>query len=416
MSKYISASGVILFCIIPLRFLIEWAPLLGLPYISSFCVIVQYLAMLTCFFKLSSSKDSLKFPKLTKWAIGIFVLYTMYLIYDIVLFPKMLRIDMLHVPETNTSLYQNIISFCLIFLLVNLLNKKVNYTRWAKVSCIFLTFMLIIYILKVDLSYYALTNIINKATGESVYSLNEMGMFDGLRLGWFCGITYVCNLFLKNKWAVNPILCKGLFWFITVLSVGICMATIQRGPILFIISTTLFYYYAKGYISHRNFGWIVFVILIFIIFSDSIIDFFYIIAPDLMGRFGDIMESGSGRYGSDDSAFSMAFKEFLMNPIWGHYFRFTTAKGYFYGLYPHNILLESLMTMGLLGSIPFFYILYRCVKNAYYAIKEDAPIAVIGLIFIYIFSTLMTSSTMVLKDNFWIPLVLISSYIKKNRL
>lgn len=415
MLKNITAPGLILFCVIPLRFLIEWTPMLGIPYLSTICVLVEYLAILKCLLNISSIPGALHFNRLTKLSIAVFVLYSIYLIYDIVIAPQIPRQDMVHTPESNISLFQSIVFFYVLFYIVNLFNIKVNYTRWAKVSCLFLSVMLVIYVLRVDLSYYALQHVLDPATHESVYSLSDMGMFDSLRLGWFCGITYVCNLFLKNKWSDNSIVCKGLFWSITALSVSICIATIQRGPIIFIISTTLFYYYAKGYISHRYFGWIAFFCLILFVFADSIWGLLNSIAPDLMGRFGDIAEGGSGRYGSEDSAYALALKEFMMSPILGHYFRYSTVQGYFYGHYPHNIFLESLMTMGLLGSIPFFYILYRCVKNAYYAIKDDAPIAVIGLIFIYIFSTLVTSTTMVLLGNFWVPLVIISTYVPNKK-
>ena len=416
MFKNITAPSIVLFSVIPLRFLIEWTPMLGIPYLSTICVLVEYVAILKCLLVISSIPGAMHFNRVTKLSIAVFILYSMYLIYDIVISPQIPREYMVHTPETNLSLFQSIVSFCVLFFIVNLFTIKFNYTRWAKVSCLFLTVMLIIYVLKVDISYYALNYVFDPVTHESVYSLSDMRMFDSLRLGWFCGIAYVCNLFLKNKWSDRPIVRNVLFWGISVLTISICISTIQRGPIIFIISTTLFYYFAKGYISHRYLGWIAFFCFLLMIFSDSILDIFFGIAPEVMSRFGDIAEGGSGRYGSEDSAYALALKEFLISPIWGHYFRYSTVQGYFYGHYPHNIFLESLMTMGILGSVPFFYVLYRCVKNTYYAIRDDAPIAVIGLIFIYIFSTLVTSTTMVLLGNFWIPLVIISTYVpNKNK-
>jgi O-antigen ligase len=270
--------------------------------------------------------------------------------------------------------------------------------------------MLLVYLMRVDIRIYAIEKAIAESQkGES--SLADYGAFDSLRLGWFCGMNYVCNLFVKDKWTHSKQVNTIVFWAITVFTLTICIATIQRGPILFVITTSLFYAYAKGFFKFKNAGIAIPLIILFVIFATTIYNQLYLIFPELMERFeGTIERGGTGRFGSEDSAYNLAFKEFLLNPLFGHYFRYTETHGYFYGLYPHNILLESLMTMGLVFSIPFFVVLWKCVKNTYYAIKYDAPVAVFGLIFIYIFSTLMTSASMILMNSFWIPLAVISVY------
>lgn len=414
MFKNISAPAIVLYCTIPLRFVIEWMPILGMPRISTALVLVQYLAMLYCLVKCVSNPSLSRLPKLTKNVILFFLFYSGYLIYDIILNPQLPRLDMSHTPDSNSTIIQSIISYSLVFYFVNLYNTKVNFIKWAQASCALLSFLLIVYCIKVDIGLYALSRIMYTPEQGAEFNFADYGMFDSLRLGWFCGITYICSLFCKNSWSNTASVNKCIFWGMTILSVGICMATTQRGPIIFILTTTLFYYYAKGYFQKKYWGYLFFLLITIILFNNVITDLLYRVSPELMTRFADITEGGSGRYGSEDSAYSLAFKEFMLSPIWGHYFRYTTTTGYFYGLYPHNIILESLMTMGLIGTIPFVVLLYRCVKNSYYAIKEDSPIAIFGLIFIYIFSTLMTSTSMVFLGNFWIPMALISSYIPNN--
>ena len=296
-------------------------------------------------------------------------------------------------------------------------NIKVDFIKWAKASCIFLTVMLLIYGAKVDLRLYAIERFVVEANNAGETNMSDYGAFDALRLGWFCGINYVCNLFLKTKWTKSKFVNNIIFWTISIFTFSIIIVTLQRGPIVFLITTTLFYLFAKGYLSPKHAKIVIPILLIFAVFSSYIFNnILNVLAPELMERFANTLEEGaSGRFGSDDSAYSLAFDEILKNPLFGHYFRYTETGGYFYGLYPHNILLEALMTMGIVFSIPFFVILWCCVKKSYYAIQNDAPVAVFGLIFIYILSTLMTSASMVLMSTFWVPFAVISAYLPKSK-
>ena len=414
MNKLISAPGIVLFCCIPLRFLIEWMPIIGLPKVSTVFAGIQDITMLYCLVSMFIDKGVGHMPHLSRNVLVIFVIYTLYLINDIVISPKMPRVDIQRAPETDFELFQSSISIGLAMSLCWYSINKIDFIKWTKFSCLFLTFILIFYLTRVDIRLYAIENAVVAAQTGGEANMSVYGAIDSLRLGWFCGINYICNLFLKNRWTNTKWINSMLFWMISLFTIAICLLTIQRGPVVFIITTTLFYAYAKGAFQLKKLRIIIPILLLLLLLATPIYNAIESFAPDLVGKFGETLESGaSGRFGSEDSAYSLAFKEFLMNPLFGHYFRYTEARGYFYGLYPHNILLESLMTMGVLFSIPFFWILWKCVKNSYYAIRDDAPVAVFGLIFIYIFSTLMTSASIVLMVSFWVPLAVISAYNPK---
>ena len=86
-----------------------------------------------------------------------------------------------------------------------------------------------------------------------------------------------------------------------------------------------------------------------------------------------------------ETLWEVAILQISFDPIWGYYPKliYTTMGSWFFGYHPHNIYLESLMTMGLIGSIPFFlYLIYTLVKKVYYFIVVDSPNRFFALLFI----------------------------------
>lgn len=71
--------------------------------------------------------------------------------------------------------------------------------------------------------------------------------------------------------------------------------------------------------------------------------------------------------------------------VWGTYPKLFTpyATSFMYGLHPHNIWLESLMTMGLVGSIPFYlFVLYIVIRKVYVSLKIFNRYAIWAILFI----------------------------------
>ena len=64
----------------------------------------------------------------------------------------------------------------------------------------------------------------------------------------------------------------------------------------------------------------------------------------------------SGRM-EEEGAYGYTIKQFMNSPIFGSYFRIVTPNLTWRGMYPHNIILELLITFGVVGLIPFLYFL-----------------------------------------------------------
>ncbi|WP_297841545.1 O-antigen ligase family protein [Ignavibacterium sp.] len=122
----------------------------------------------------------------------------------------------------------------------------------------------------------------------------------------------------------------------------------SRGPFIstFIILFILFVTYRNKYSAKRLlfYSLIVFVILFHLINIEEL---------SIVKRFDNPI------YGKDPTRaeiWDAAFDYFMKSPVWGYSI---VDK---FGIYPHNIYLETLMAVGLLGTLPFIFIITRIIK------------------------------------------------------
>lgn len=98
-----------------------------------------------------------------------------------------------------------------------------------------------------------------------------------------------------------------------------------------------------------------------------------------------------------DDIWGFAIDQINLGLMWGTYPKLFTPydTSFMYGLHPHNIWLESLMTMGLVGSIPFFiYVFYIAIRKVYISLKVYNRYAVWSILFIAEFIHGCFSSTL----------------------
>lgn len=152
------------------------------------------------------------------------------------------------------------------------------------------------------------------------------------------------------------------------------MAGAKRGPMLWaIVSSILCYMYKTGKATK-------FIVRIFIIggilyfLIPFVLDYFKDLAPYTIDRINAALYEGdtSSRLdaGNSNSGYVLAFKQFLDSPILGSYFRILKNSP-FYGVYPHNIFLEIMITMGGVGLVAFFYIFKRLYVSSIIGIGEN---------------------------------------------
>lgn len=97
---------------------------------------------------------------------------------------------------------------------------------------------------------------------------------------------------------------------------------------------------------------------------------------------------------------SAAWSQFVSSPIYGD----KIVENYSY-TYPHNLVLEVLMSVGLIGFIPFIMASYIAFRRSIYQLKYGSPL--VALLFFYMLIGVMVSGGIITSPDFWMTFILI---------
>ena len=200
-----------------------------------------------------------------------------------------------------------------------------------------------------------------------------------------------------------------LLLFFIVISVSYIMITVtKRGPFLwgFVNFAICSYFKSKNVLKYVVIASII-GLIIYYNFS-TILNWISSIAPYTGERiYRSVYEGDTAKrfdlQNQGESNYILGFNQFLTSPLLGSYFRTITSNVMFKGVYPHNIFIEMLMTMGLLGFIPFMYLLKKGFQNIkHYAKKLNCHQMACFSLFLAAFLQLQTTGTIVLNIKFWL--------------
>lgn len=174
------------------------------------------------------------------------------------------------------------------------------------------------------------------------------------------------SLFLLSKGG-SGLIKKVFLITVVLLSSFIMIRSGSRSPVVALVVVMLFWMFARGKNIVLGFSFTLIVALSIILFIDPILN--------LMGGISPVMESrlragiyenySSGR----DLLYAEAWNAFLDSPIFGKQFALFNYFGEF--IYSHNIILDALMGLGLIGGLALIYILWISLKSSYRLIKID---------------------------------------------
>jgi O-antigen ligase len=167
----------------------------------------------------------------------------------------------------------------------------------------------------------------------------------------------------------------------------------SRGPLLSLVVALTMYVYVR-----RKWGWVVLAVLAGASFLPSLLtsDGF-----ELAARFSNIEEDESalGRLATQANA----IQQFFDNPLFGNAFTEPIM-----GMYPHNLVIESAMALGVPGLLLFIAI---CIRGWVRAIAEmrTGPILIPLLYFQYLLAA-QFSGALWGAPAFWMPTILLMGY------
>lgn len=340
----------------------------------------------------------IRFNKLSKYLIALYVIYFIFIYVQVFVSPQVPRGLMMDVPEDNYIFLQDFLIQSLSMLLVLGLRKYIDFTLLAKISVIltFLTFFA--YFNKVDFRYYGMIDLADRklSEGESIIT--------SFKVAWYMVMAFFCGYLVKDKWSKSSIINSTVFYLFSVVFIFGLFLTSKRGPIMS-------FFAVLGFVLYLRYKMKSILICVFgvLIFENFVYDFLQANAFGLVSRFL-LIEDGAGRFGSNDSVYSTAIRQIIESPVLGSYFRLLRVTYTDKGAYPHNIILELLMTGGLVLCIPFIIIIWKALRNSIGLLKLGKDQSLPALCFIYVLLSLMTSSSLLFKTEFWVFLAILCTY------
>lgn len=332
-----------------------------------------------------------------KHSLLFFIVYSFYIFAYIALFPVYKLEDLVAGPASVVNFI-----FRTLQLLVYILCAETIITHLNCQKFLFLSF------LTATLPSIALIQYVGIDTIQYLGTASDDN-FSFLSLGYNNSPLIVLGfLFLKKSFR-RSIIETLLYVIIVVSGTFVLFAGGERGPIVWTIATLAicFFFMVKNF---RKYIFIVFFFaLITFLNIENIISSLKNVLPHTAEKIESTVIEGdtNGRFDLDNpesSTYIIAWNQFLSSPFYGSYFRLISSHRVFHGHYPHNVFLEIMITMGLVGLIPFIILLFR----AYFNIKkvlgnktftESQVICVV--LFLCEFLKLQTSKTIVFDASFW---------------
>lgn len=313
--------------------------------------------------------------------------------------------------SSNQYVYVKAIQYLTIILTATFpfLVYKFSIQKFYKYSVIAITLVVALYIplfLKANVLYMTHYNLMEHSPLKIIHG-------GYLTIGYIIGIALVILLY-KNIYKKEYRILLFMFLFIALLTTG------ARGPLIFFILILMFYIYSnKTILLKINFK-------IFLIILVS----FAIVIPFLMNKydFSDLFERTFNRLtalevAKKDSAANDRLKRisFVISKIntkhivqgYGFGSFGIEYTGYDIRTYPHNLILEILFELGLMGLSIYLMYIFLIIKKIYYH-RDALAIALFSYLFLNSLKSLSLTDSRIMFAFFTI--ILMSEYNKTIKL
>lgn len=305
--------------------------------------------------------------------------------------------------ENNFDYLLNAVGICIIPALSMLYLKEINFDRVLKwLFRILLVSLTISLFLNLNLDRDEL-NSYGRYSGGKGLSIISYG-HQGVTLA-------LLSLFLISRAHTTR---KIIFYILSfLLGLFVMYLAGSKSPLLALILCASFYFFSsKGLIK----GLIIICIIVFpfFILGDELMDFLSRYGGTFVERIVRLLEGGDeGR----NFLFAEGFTEFTNAPVLGNSFVLQDQSSrQWNGFYPHNIIIESMMAMGLIGGLIIILLLFSGIRAAYKLSVSLKPNAWVGLLFIQYAILAMFSNAIYTNHFFWYYYILLmAAYYNSNQ-
>lgn len=217
-----------------------------------------------------------------------------------------------------------------------------------------LLFQLVVFInISILASYFTIE--LNN-TDQRLYLGQGIGV---LATGYFAVMQILLTFFIIKKKILKNNLLKLIILFISIISLRILFLSGSRGP-FFALLIILFLFN----LSYKNLKYITALFFLLLIFSNQLIIF---LSQNYQIFLNRVLynETIGGRFFLYEEALNI----FFQNPFFGN--QFALEAGYNGFIYCHNILLDSMISLGIIGLILILVVLKNIASYSYNSIKRN---------------------------------------------
>lgn len=325
-----------------------------------------------------------------------FTVYSIYILLYVTVFPVYKLDDLIKAPTSIANFFYRTGQVYIYLLSAQTILKHFNVTKFIIVSiftAVIPCFIVIQYIGVETLQMFG-------SDDDSVVNVLAIG---------YCNSPLI---------VLSVLFCFKLFKFkiasfLLSLAVIICASFIlltggERGPIIWTIVNLVICILLRTKHVVRIVFLLLVGILIFFANLNTVIDGLDSISPHAADKMESTFVEGdtNGRFdldNSEGSTYIIGLKQFASSPLYGSYFRLITNHAVFRGHYPHNLFIEILMTMGLLGFLPFMYLMFIAFKKTIVVMRSNYTNAQQACLIMFLssFLQLLTTATLVFNAAFW---------------
>ena len=374
---------------------------IGIPSnITNIILKAVYSALYSLLITLTLFKHKATIRKEVKPLLYFFFFYSLRLIYDI----GWLNIPML--GYSSSYVYSYYFGATLLPCLAIILSSSlINVKQILKFTAIFLIFANIAHTYQV-LVKQGLTEVLaNRAQFTNDSDLEFSGfLINPIIVGYFgalLSLFSIASIITQNSMKFSY---KILFSVLFVYGFGNIILGASRGP-LFTFAILLIFILAY-YIKHNSsiaksiLSLSVVFMISAVLISIYVVPYFEnntIFLFDRLETFSDNLNTGEKEY--RNYAYAAAINDFLESPIYGYQY-----VGTFDSFYPHNIIIEVLMSVGVIGGFCFLGAFRNFLRGILFIWRKSSEQAKLPLILVCITSTMLslTSGSIMASPDFWV--------------
>lgn len=335
---------------------------------------------------------------LDKFFFAFYFIYYAYVFFDMTLFRRYPLDKMVSVPPSIPVYFYYLVISIGYLLCAKTIVLHFNLKKYLFLSLIICTIPSIMFI------HYVGVEVIQAGIGEDDEQyINTLNItYSNIPMLVLAVMNF--NNLLSKKW-LSMLVCSGIIAAVLyiLLSYG------KRGPMLWSFVSIIMCFIIKSVSRKKIVSLFGIIIVTFVVFLDPIIDGIKEVLPRTGKKLELSLKEGntSGRFNMDDpkhSTYLIGLENFSCSPIWGYYFRLVTDYKHYQGTYAHNVFIEILQTMGLLGFIPFVLLLLKAYhKSRTVFVRSHTPNQMsFFILFLCVFLQLQTTGTCVFKNSFWL--------------